>query len=166
MDFAALYDNWFSRIYNYVRCHVWPSSEADDVTGKVFEAALRGYGGYDPAKGPVQGWLFGIARNAVIDWARARARRGEVSLDDAPEPAAGDPGLGAALERREEKALLLAAMAGLDERARDIIALKFNSGLNNREIAGMTGLGESNVGIIIFRAVKKLQADIEGKRKL
>ncbi|MDD2806114.1 MAG: sigma-70 family RNA polymerase sigma factor [Elusimicrobiales bacterium] len=166
MDFASLYDRWFSRIYNYVRCHVWPSSEADDVTGKIFEAALRGYGTYDAAKGPEQGWLFGIARNAVIDWARARSRRGEVSLDDSPEPVSGDPGLQAALERKEEKAQLLAAIAGLDERARDIIALKFNSGMNNREIAAMTGLGESNVGIILYRAVKKMQQDIEGKRKL
>jgi len=166
MDFAALYDSWFSRIYNYVRCHVWPPTEADDVVGRIFEAALRGYGGYDPAKGPVQAWLFGIARNAVIDWARARGRRGEVPLDDAPEPAAGDPGLGAALERREEKERLLAALAGLDDRSRDIIALKFNSGLNNREIAAMTGLGESNVGIIVYRAVKKMQSDMEGKKGL
>jgi len=166
MDFAELYDRWFSRIYNYVRCHVWPAAEADDVTGRVFEAALRGAGTYDAAKGPEQAWLFGIARNAVIDWGRARGRRAEVSLDDSPEPVSGDPGLQAALECKEEKAQLLAAIAGLDERARDIIALKFNSGMNNREIAAMTGLGESNVGIIIYRAVKKMQTELEGKRKL
>lgn len=166
MDFAELYDQNFSRIYNYVRCHVRLAAEADDVTGRVFEAALRGFGTYDAAKGPVQGWLFGIARNAVIDWARGRGRRGEVSLDDAPEPAGLDPKLADAMERKEEKAMLLEAVAGLDERSRDIIALKFNSGLNNREIAAMTGLGESNVGIIIYRAVKKMQADIEAKKKL
>lgn len=166
MDFAELYDRYFSKIYNYVRYHVRLAAEADDVTGKVFEAALRGYEGYDAAKGPAQGWLFGIARNAVIDWARNRGRRAEVSLEDAPEPGGADPQLESALERKEEKALLLEAVAGLDDRARDIIALKFSSGMNNREIAAMTGLGESNVGIIIFRAVKKMQADIEGKRKL
>lgn len=166
MEFGELYDLWFRRIYNYVRCHVWPPSEADDVTGRIFEAALKGYGGFDPAKGPVQAWLFGIARNAVADWARARGRRAETPLDDAPEPASGEPRLDAALERREEREGLLAALAALDGRSRDIIALKFNSGLNNREIAGMTGLGESNVGIIIFRAVKRMQAELEGKKGL
>ena len=59
---------------------------------------------------------------------------------------------------------LLDAISRLDERSRDIIALKFSSGMNNREIAGLTGLGESNVGIIIFRAVKKMQADLEGEK--
>lgn len=162
MDFAELYDRYFDKVYNYVRYHVRLAAEADDVTGRIFEAALRGYETYDQARGPAQGWLFGIARNAVADWARGRNRRGEVSLDDAPEPADRDPRPPDALERKEERARLLDAIAGLDERSRDIIALKFSSGMNNREIAGLTGLGESNVGIIIFRAVKKMQADLEG----
>ncbi len=164
MDFAELYDTCFSRIYNYVRCHVRLAAEADDITGKVFEAALRGFGTYDEAKGPVQGWLFGIARNAVIDW--ARGRRSQVSLEEAPEPAAADPKLEAAQERKAEQALLLKALAALDERSRDIIALKFSSGMNNREIAAMTGLGESNVGIIIYRAVKSMRSEIEAAGKL
>jgi len=164
MDFAELYDRYFNKVYNYVRYHVRLAAEADDVTGRIFEAALRGYETYDQARGPAQGWLFGIARNAVTDWARGRNRRGEVSLDDAPEPEARDPRLPDALERKEERERLLDAISRLDERSRDIIALKFSSGMNNREIAGLTGLGESNVGIIIFRAVKKMQADLEGEK--
>jgi len=166
MDFAELYDRYFNKVYNYVRYHVRLAAEADDVTGRIFEAALKGFGGFDQGRGPEQAWLFGIARNAVIDWARVRGRRGEVSLDDSPEPVSGEERLDAALERKEEKALILEAVAGLDERARDIIALKFSSGMNNREIAKLTGLGESNVGIIIFRSVKKMQTEIEAKRKL
>jgi RNA polymerase sigma-70 factor (ECF subfamily) len=46
-----------------------------------------------------------------------------------------------------------------------MIALKFSSGMTNRDIAQVTGLGESNVGIIIYRAVKRLQELLEKEKK-
>jgi RNA polymerase sigma-70 factor (ECF subfamily) len=166
MNFTELYDRYFNKVYNYVRYHVRLPDETDDVTGRIFEAALHRFETYDAARAPVQAWLFTIARNAVIDWARARNRRHEVSLEDAGERAGTEPRADAVLEKKEEAGLLLDAVAALDERSRDIIALKFSSGMTNRDIALMTGLGESNVGIVIYRAVKKMQAEIEGKRKL
>ncbi|MDP2867167.1 MAG: sigma-70 family RNA polymerase sigma factor [Elusimicrobiota bacterium] len=166
MTFTELYDRFFNKVYNYVRYHVRLPAETDDITGRIFEAALHKFGTYRAERGPVNAWLFTIARNAVIDWARSRNRRGEVSLEDAAEPAGAEPRMEAALERKEEAGLLLEAVGALDERSRDIIALKFSSGLNNREIAALTGLGESNVGILLFRAVKKIRAELEAKRKL
>ncbi len=166
MTFNEMYDRYFNKVYNYVRYHVGLPAEADDVTGRIFEAALRNFGTYDAGRGPVQGWLFGIARNAVIDWARARNHRGEVSLEDAGEQAGTEPRMEAILERKEEAGLILEAVAGLDERSRDIIALKFSSGMTNREIALMTGIGESNVSILVYRAVKKMQTFLADKRKL
>lgn len=166
MDFAGIYDRYFSKVYNYVRYHVRLPADADDITARIFEAALGRIGTYDPARAPVQVWLFGIARNALIDWARARARRGEVSLEDIGERAGAEPRAEDLAERKEEAALLLEAVSGLDERSRDMIALKFSTGMTNREIALMTGLSESNIGIIIYRAVKKIQADLDGKGRL
>ena len=163
MDFSRLYSENFSKIYNYVRYHVRLAAEADDVTGRIFEAALHRFETFDPERAPAAVWLFGIARNAVIDWARTRDKRAETSLDGAAEKADPSPRIETALEGKERAELLLAAVVGLDERSRDIIALKFTSGLHNREIARMTGLGESNVGIIIYRAVKKLQSELKGK---
>ncbi|OIO01779.1 MAG: hypothetical protein AUJ51_07665 [Elusimicrobia bacterium CG1_02_56_21] len=166
MTFTELYDRYFSKVYNYVRYHVGLAAEADDITGKIFEAALHRFGTYKEERGPLQAWLFGIARNAVIDWARARNRRAEVSLEDSGYPAGNEPRPDAAFEKKEEAALILEAVGALDDRSKDVIALKFSSGLNNREIAVITGLGESNVGILIFRAVKKMQSRIEAKKKL
>lgn len=99
MDFNELYDRYFDKVYNYVRYRVGAPAEADDVTGRIFEAALRGFETYDAARGPAQAWLFGIARNAVTDWANARNRRNEVPLEDAWEQAGAEPCAQAALER-------------------------------------------------------------------
>jgi RNA polymerase sigma-70 factor (ECF subfamily) len=164
MSFTDLYDRYFGKVYNYVRYHVRVPDEADDVTGRIFEAALKAYGAYDPAKAPVHAWLFGIARNAVIDW--ARGRRPQVPLDEIAEMAGSDPRADAVLEDKEQAGLLLEAVGTLDERSRDIIALKFSSGMTNRDIAAMTGLGESNVGILVYRAVKKMQTYLQGRGKL
>jgi len=166
MDFAGIYDRYFAKIYNYVRYHVGSPAEADDITGRVFEAALNRLSTYDAARAPVRVWLFGIARNAVIDWVRARNRRGEVVLDDINERVGAEPLVENLLEGKEETVLLLEAVSALDERSRDMIALKFSSGMTNRDIARMTGLGESNVGVIIYRAVKRLQAALETKGRI
>jgi RNA polymerase sigma-70 factor (ECF subfamily) len=166
MDFADIYDRYFDKVYNYVRYRVRLADAADDITAKVFEAALGKAGTYDPARGNEQSWLFGIARNAVADWGRARGRRAEVPLDGAFERAGSDPRAEDILEGREERERVLAAAAALDERSRDIMALKFSSGMTNREIAAMTGLAEGNIGIIIYRAVRKLQELLGGSKAI
>ena len=62
---------------------------------------------------------------------------------------------------QEKRHVLLGALATLADRERDLLALKFQSGLNNRQIAQMTGLSESNVGTIVNRALNKLRARLE-----
>ncbi|HNW43922.1 MAG TPA: sigma-70 family RNA polymerase sigma factor [Elusimicrobiales bacterium] len=162
-DFSGLYDLHFKKVYNYVRYRVRLPEAADDVTGKVFEAALEKLDSYDPARAPVQVWLFGIARNAVADWFRARSRVEEVYMEDIEQQPGREPRIENVLEEKEDGDRLLKAVAALDPRARDIIALKFSSGMTNRDIAGVTGLGESNIGVIIYRAVKTLQQKLAGK---
>ncbi len=56
---------------------------------------------------------------------------------------------------------MLTAVAGLKERERDLIGLKFAGGLTNRRIAELTGLSESNVGIILYRTIRKLRTELK-----
>ncbi|MFQ6101807.1 MAG: RNA polymerase sigma factor [Anaerolineae bacterium] len=51
-------------------------------------------------------------------------------------------------------------MARLSDRERDLIGLKFAAGLPNRRIAELTGLSENNVGVILYRAVRRLRAEL------
>ena len=46
----------------------------------------------------------------------------------------------------------------LDGRARQVLALKFAGALTNRQIAVIHGLTESNVGVILYRALLKLRS--------
>jgi RNA polymerase sigma-70 factor (ECF subfamily) len=64
-------------------------------------------------------------------------------------------------ENKAEKECLADCLARLPEPEQEIIRLKFAAEFNNRQIAKMLGLSESNVGVKLFRAVKKLRDDFQ-----
>lgn len=154
--FAALYDHYFPRIYTYIRYRVGSDAEADDLTAHVFERALTRINAFDPQRAPFGAWLFGIARNAVGNHRRGLWRFLTLdALRQRPTSSAEDASI-----EREEQDRLLGAVAHLSDRERDLIALKYGAGLNNREIAQITALGESNVGVILHRAISRLRQSL------
>lgn len=157
MSFEEVYDRYFARIYGYIRYRVLARDAADDLVSAVFEKVLDKFDSFDPAKAPLEPWLFAIARNTLNDYYRRRKVRGWLSITDREDNIASAESVERAAERGEENAKLLAAMAGLSEAERELIAMKFTLDMNNREIAAQTGLGESNVGVTLFRALRKLK---------
>lgn len=157
MGFEEVYDKYFARIYNYIRYRVLDRGAADDLVSAVFEKVLDNFDSFDPAKAPLEPWLFAIARNTLNDHFRRRRVRGWFSITDREESIASGESVEGAAQRSEENARLLAALGGLSETERELIAMKFTLGLTNRDIAAQAGLGESHVGVILFRAMGKLR---------
>src|SRR5206468_10164705 len=95
--------------------------------------------------------LFGIARNAALDELRRRSRTAAL-VTEPPDDAvpADDPDA-------DRRATVRAALASLDPRDRELVALKFHAGLSNAEIAKVLGVGESAAGTRLHRAVTKLR---------
>lgn len=155
--FAAIYDHYFPRVYNYVRYRVQSPATADDITAQVFERALLRLDQYRPKRGPLAAWLFGIARYAVSDHLRMQKRRRWLPLDALGNRASADPQPEQLVIRNEMRDKLLKSVAGLSDRERELIALKFGARLTNRDIAELTDLSESNVGVILYRAMRRLR---------
>jgi RNA polymerase sigma-70 factor (ECF subfamily) len=153
-SFEDLYRRTFPRVYAYVASLLRDRSSAEEVTAQAFERAYRRRSSYRAGRGPVEAWLFGIARNAALDELRRRGRRARLE-DEAPDPAAG------ATEDEADgllkRATVRAALASLDARERDLIALKFAGGLSNAEIARVLGMSESNAGTRLHRTIEKLR---------
>jgi RNA polymerase sigma-70 factor (ECF subfamily) len=61
----------------------------------------------------------------------------------------------------DTKILLKRLIAMLPEKEQELIALKYGAGLNNREIAKLLHLSESNVGTRVFRIVESLRKKME-----
>jgi RNA polymerase sigma-70 factor, ECF subfamily len=152
--FAELYERTFPRVYAYVASLLRDRAAAEDVTSQAFERAYRKRRSYRPARGSMDAWLFGIARNAALDELRKRKRRAVLEADpeDTISPTAEDQ---AELAMRRET--VRAALASLDGQERDLIALKFAGGLSNAEIARVLGMSESNAGTRLHRTITKLR---------
>ena len=56
---------------------------------------------------------------------------------------------------------LLEAVSHLNDREKELVALKFYSGLNNRQIAAQVQMTESGVGTALHRAVTKLRKEMK-----
>lgn len=161
--FADIYDHYFPKVYNYVRYRVRDLDIADEITSLVFERVLAGIGAYHPQKAPFGAWLFAIARNAVQDHHRSQGRHPWFPLDLFATHPSTEPLPEDAVEQMDAREKLLQAVSQLAMREQDLIALKFASGMENREIARVVGLSESNVGVIIYRALRRLRNLLNGK---
>ena len=155
-----LYEQFFPKVYNYFRFRLQDASLCDDLTAKVFLKVVEHFKGYAAEKGSWSAWIFTIARNSLIDHFRANVRK-PLPLETAAPLADGAADQAVYLVEQEERNLLLAAVLRLPEREREIIALKFSVGLSNVEIARQTGLGESHVGVIVYRSLAKLREILE-----
>ena len=153
LDFEALYRAARDDVFAYVATLLRDRGAAEDVTAQAFERAFRKSKSYDARRGSERAWLFGIARNAALDELRKRKRTAELAAEPAD--------LGAETEEEAERALRRAAVrtaiAALEPRDRELIALKFHAGLDNAEIAGVLGVSPSNAGTRLHRALTKLR---------
>jgi RNA polymerase sigma factor (sigma-70 family) len=152
--FADLYERTFPRVYAYVASLLRDRGAAEDVTAQAFERAYRKRRSYRAGRGSMEAWLFGIARNAALDELRRRRRRAGLERD--PEDA-GAPTLDDHAELALRRQTVRAALASLDGRERDLIALKFAGGLSNAEIGRILGMSESAAGTRLHRTITKLR---------
>jgi RNA polymerase sigma factor (sigma-70 family) len=155
--FGSLYDRLHARVYNYVRYRCNDQATTEDLVAQTFEHLLKVIASYQPERGLFEPWLFTIARNVVASHHRAQALRAWLPwewLQHQPDP--GPQPEEAALLREGETALL-EALRQLKPQQRDLLGLKYGSGLANPQIAALTGLSEGNVAVILHRAVEALR---------
>lgn len=80
----------------------------------------------------------------------------------ATQPSRG-PAPGAALEGREAFGQVLDCMDTLPPNQREVVLLKFQSGLSYKEISSVTELSVSNVGYLLHTALKTLRNKLQSQ---
>src|SRR5271170_2464815 len=150
--FDALFSECAADVHAYAISLLGDRSAAEDVTAVAFERLYRSRARLDHGRGTPRAWLFAIARNAALDELRRRRRRPQAELRD---DLLGDQGSTEPLEQVERRATVRDALAALPLREREVVLLKFHGQLSNSELARALGIGESNAGTRLHRALTR-----------
>ncbi|MFL5679557.1 MAG: sigma-70 family RNA polymerase sigma factor [Chloroflexota bacterium] len=156
--FGRLFDHFHGPVYRYIVSRVQRPADAEDLTQLVFVKVLEALPRYESRGVPFGGWLFRLARNAVIDFIRTRHEHTE--LDMVAERPDGDAGPDEVAVTREDIGAVGAALAALTDEQREAIALRFFSGLSAREAAEAMGKQEGTIRGLQFRAIAALRREL------
>ena len=157
-EFSELYTEYFSKVFAYVYGRVQDREVSLDVVSDVFEKAFVKVQSLR-SREAFGSWLFTIARNEVSShWRKEKpgqkaAREAAIEKELHSQPKGPEE----LLVHKERLAALSSLVGGLPKREQEIIALKFDAELTNREIASVLGTSEVNVRVTIFRALRKLR---------
>jgi RNA polymerase sigma-70 factor (ECF subfamily) len=149
--FEALYRSSVDDVFAYAAALLRDRSAAEEVTAAAFERALRRAHTFDAARGSHRAWLFGIVRNAALDELRRRRRTAALPAEIGPPGELDDP------DEAARRVTVRAALAQLEPRDRELVALRFHGGLDHNEIAGVLGISATNASTRLHRALTRLR---------
>jgi RNA polymerase sigma-70 factor (ECF subfamily) len=137
------------KLFNYIRKSLRFATAAEDVYQETVLNAFRYFGTYRPER-EFAPWIFAIAHNALRDHFRREAR---TSADpDIERRGAEDDA-----RTREMVREVFAYAEKLKPRHREVFFLFYDSGFSVAEIAGVTGLREGNIKLILHQARNSLK---------
>lgn len=136
-------------------------SAAQEITQEVFMKAWT-RGGYDPARGPVDGWLRVLSRSMAVEWVRREAAQERRLMRIGPSYAVGHAPLSEDQVADEEQASRVrAAVAQLPTAERQAVSLAYFAGLTYRQVADRLGRPEGTVKSQIRRALTRLASSLD-----
>ncbi|GAA3935590.1 RNA polymerase sigma factor [Actinomadura viridis] len=156
--FAELYDRYFCDIYRYIAGRLGTTA-AEDVTADTFLIAFRKRDAFDPARGDLRPWLFGIATTQVAQHRRAEARwyRRLGSDGAAPAVVSHENQVVDWVAAQGLRGRLAAAIGGLSQGDRDVLLLVALGELRGDEVAKALGIPPGTVRSRLNRARRKLR---------
>ena len=175
--FEAFYFLYAERIGGYLnkmlKRHDWVDEAVNDVMLAVWQSAER----FDPDRGKISTWLFGIAHNKGLKFFERAGRRKEMQLvDNADEFLDGEEDESNDFEpvhapsNPEQQVMgwqlgeaLTWALSMLSEDHRCVIELSFKNGCSYQEIAEVMGCPENTVKTRMFHARKHLAEHLTHK---
>jgi len=152
---AELYDRFGRPAYALAVRILRDAGLAQDAVQDAFLAAWRTAAGFDARRGSASTWLMTLVHRRAVDVVRREDRRRGSPLDDAP-VASGDA-TDEAVEIREQRLRVQAALQELSALEREALELAYYGGLSQSEIAEKLGVPLGTVKSRMFAGLGRLR---------
>jgi RNA polymerase sigma-70 factor (ECF subfamily) len=161
--FILLYGRCHAGIYRFVLQMCGSPALAEDITQDVFLVLIRGTESFDAARGSLNAFLYGVARNQLLY--RLRRERFYVPLEmDAVEECAKSKPLDE-LTQTEMVDAVRRAVLSLPERYREVVVLCDLEELSYMESAQILGCAVGTVRSRLHRARAMLLEKLQPQKK-
>ena len=157
--FEALYQRYARSLLGLALRMLADRGRAEDAVQETFASIWRSAANYRPERGPAAPWLYAVARNAIVD--RARARREPVA--EAPDTPSGEPGPAERAEASYVSWRVHRALEELPTTEREAVELAYWGGLSQSEVAGYLGIPLGTVKTRTRSGLARLAALLEGE---
>src|SRR3954447_1639188 len=157
--FEKLYQRYARPVFGLALRRLGDRGRAEDALQETFVSVWRSARTYKPERGPGAPWLYGVARNAIVD--RSRARNEPAA--EAPDEPALDAGPADRAESSWVQWRVHRALETLPEREREVIALAYWSDLSQSEVAEKLGIPLGTVKTRTRAALAHLAEALEGE---
>jgi RNA polymerase sigma-70 factor (ECF subfamily) len=161
--FVLLYRRCHGGIYRFLLQMCGSPALAEDVTQEVFLVLIRGTESFDPARGSLNAFLYGVARNQILQ--RLRRERFYVPIEaDSTEQQSDSKPL-EELTRTEMVDSVRRAVLSLPERYREVVVLCDLEELSYVESAQILGCAVGTVRSRLHRARSLLLEKLQPQKK-
>ncbi len=158
--FEILYGRYVRPVFGLALRRLGDRGHAEDAVQEAFAAIWRSASTYRPERGAAGGWLYTVARNAIVDRLR---RKGPSADAELPELASTEPGPAQRAEDSDVAWRVHRALEELQPRERDVIELAYWSGMSQSEVAEYLHLPLGTVKTRTRSALARLASVLEGE---
>jgi RNA polymerase sigma-70 factor, ECF subfamily len=158
--FEILYIRYVRPVFGLALRRLGDRGHAEDAVQEAFAAIWRSASTYRPERGAAGGWLYTVARNAIVD----RLRRNGPTVDaELPELASTEPDPAQRTEDSDVAWRVHRALEELQPREREVIELAYWSGMSQSEVAQYLHLPLGTVKTRTRSALARLASMLEGE---
>lgn len=147
-----IYTDYYKKVLGYLKSQVNNTETAQDIASDVFIKVYEKLDSFDESKASLSTWIFTITRNKLTDFYRTRR-----VLSEVPETYAEPGSFEDDICSESELETLADALDSLDERERDIIVLRYYSGMTLKDIAQRMGISYAYIKTLHNRALSQLR---------
>jgi RNA polymerase sigma-70 factor (ECF subfamily) len=153
----ALYRSYGGELYGFALKCLGDRGHAEELVQEVFTRVWRRADSYDPERASFRTWLYGIARNAIVDVKRRQSVRPALAVHEQDDQPAVDDSFEHALLSWQ----VSAALERLTADHRQVLRLAHFQGLTLREISEQTGIPLGTVKSRTSYALRALRLAFE-----